>query len=255
MEAALRTCCKGIKIGKILVVRHHGQMSRAGTSVPSPRTSTHTTPNQASTAAAADGPFNSPRRNQQWQQHNAATAAYCGSSSSSQHGGGSRPLSASSLAAAAAAQQDGCSNGNSGGSIPRLSPRGSPMQPPGGYSSEGGAFAAALATYGHVNSSTWIQNSTQDVIYEKLPADIAERHCLLMDPVLSTGNSAYTAIEVGGEGLRGCYWYGLLGGRVAAESGVRMDRRSRQWVFTAARRAAAGLLCTPLTPPTGSESM
>jgi hypothetical protein len=25
MEAALRTCCKGIKIGKILVVRHHGQ--------------------------------------------------------------------------------------------------------------------------------------------------------------------------------------------------------------------------------------
>eukprot|EP00775_Hariotina_reticulata_P008007 gene8007-8205_t len=35
-----------------------------------------------------------------------------------------------------------------------------------------------------------------DVIYEKLPADIAERHVLLMDPVLSTGNSACRAIEV-----------------------------------------------------------
>jgi hypothetical protein len=29
MEAALRTCCKGIKIGKILVVRHHGASSGA----------------------------------------------------------------------------------------------------------------------------------------------------------------------------------------------------------------------------------
>lgn len=36
----------------------------------------------------------------------------------------------------------------------------------------------------------------QDVIYEKLPADIAQRHVLLMDPILSTGNSAATAMEV-----------------------------------------------------------
>ncbi|KAI8466809.1 MAG: putative uracil phosphoribosyl transferase [Monoraphidium minutum] len=35
-----------------------------------------------------------------------------------------------------------------------------------------------------------------DVIYEKLPADIADRHVLLMDPILSTGNSAATAVEV-----------------------------------------------------------
>ncbi|GBF94831.1 uridine kinase chloroplastic [Raphidocelis subcapitata] len=35
-----------------------------------------------------------------------------------------------------------------------------------------------------------------DVIYEKLPADIAQRHVLLMDPILSTGNSAATAVEV-----------------------------------------------------------
>lgn len=216
MEAALRTCCKGIKIGKILVVRHHGQMSRAQTSAPSPYTSAHTTPSQAAAAAAAtDGPFNSPRRNQQWQQHNAATEAYRGSSSSSQPG--SRPLSATQAAAPAPAVQDNGAPSNdnttsSSGSIQKpgvpsqpgvgVSPRGSPLQQQqqgGGYSSEGSAFAAALATYGgNVSSACWIQNSTQDVIYEKLPADIADRHCLLMDPVLSTGNSAYTAIEVGG---------------------------------------------------------
>lgn len=195
MEAALRTCCKGIKIGKILVVRHHGQMSRAGTNAPSPApNSALTTPNQASSSAAADGPFNSPRQNQQWQQHNAAVAAYSGSSSQPV----SRPLSALS-AAGAAAVQDASSNGSS--SIPkpsetRFSPRGSPIGP-GGYSTEGGAFAAALAMHGgSVNNQCWFQHSTQDVIYEKLPADIAERHVLLMDPVLSTGNSAYTAIEV-----------------------------------------------------------
>lgn len=83
---------------------------------------------------------------------------------------------------------------------PGVSPRGTTGSPNivSGHSSEGSAFAAALATYGNaVQGPCWIQNSTQDVIYEKLPADIAERHVLLMDPVLSTGNSAYTAIEVG----------------------------------------------------------
>ena len=37
----------------------------------------------------------------------------------------------------------------------------------------------------------------QEIIYEKLPADIAERHVLLMDPILATGNSAARAIQVG----------------------------------------------------------
>ena len=36
----------------------------------------------------------------------------------------------------------------------------------------------------------------QELIYEKLPADIAERHVLLMDPILATGNSAARAIQV-----------------------------------------------------------
>ncbi|PNY09626.1 uridine kinase-like protein 2 chloroplastic-like [Trifolium pratense] len=34
------------------------------------------------------------------------------------------------------------------------------------------------------------------LIYEKLPKDISERHVLLMDPVLGTGNSASQAIEL-----------------------------------------------------------
>lgn len=36
----------------------------------------------------------------------------------------------------------------------------------------------------------------QELIYEKLPKDIAERHVLLMDPILATGNSAARAIQV-----------------------------------------------------------
>ncbi|CAL5221877.1 g4140 [Coccomyxa viridis] len=36
----------------------------------------------------------------------------------------------------------------------------------------------------------------KELIYEKLPADIAERHVLLMDPILATGNSAVRAIQV-----------------------------------------------------------
>eukprot|EP00270_Netrium_digitus_P013553 TRINITY_DN4517_c0_g2_i2.p1 TRINITY_DN4517_c0_g2~~TRINITY_DN4517_c0_g2_i2.p1 ORF type:complete len:489 (+),score=116.09 TRINITY_DN4517_c0_g2_i2:272-1738(+) len=36
----------------------------------------------------------------------------------------------------------------------------------------------------------------KQLIYEKLPRDIAERHVLLLDPVLATGNSAVKAIEL-----------------------------------------------------------
>ena len=35
----------------------------------------------------------------------------------------------------------------------------------------------------------------KELIYEKLPADIAERHVLVMDPILATGNSAVKAIQ------------------------------------------------------------
>mmetsp|Transcript_50052 Transcript_50052/g.160131 ORF Transcript_50052/g.160131 Transcript_50052/m.160131 type:complete len:475 (-) Transcript_50052:102-1526(-) len=36
----------------------------------------------------------------------------------------------------------------------------------------------------------------QDLVYEKLPHDISERHVLLMDPILATGNSVLRAIEM-----------------------------------------------------------
>ncbi|KAL1371401.1 hypothetical protein HN51_001639 [Arachis hypogaea] len=40
------------------------------------------------------------------------------------------------------------------------------------------------------------QGEETQLIYEKLPKDISERHVLLMDPVLSTGNTASQAIEL-----------------------------------------------------------
>jgi uridine kinase len=41
-----------------------------------------------------------------------------------------------------------------------------------------------------------------DVLYEKLPADISQRHVLLMDPILSTGHTTVKVIEVRGGGGR-----------------------------------------------------
>ena len=41
----------------------------------------------------------------------------------------------------------------------------------------------------------------KELIYEKLPADIADRHVLLMDPILATGNSVIRAIQVSSTSL------------------------------------------------------
>lgn len=51
----------------------------------------------------------------------------------------------------------------------------------------------------------------EELIYEKLPADIAERHVLLMDPILSTGNSALRAIQV-------CAVQGMLSDRACQQN-------------------------------------
>jgi Uracil phosphoribosyltransferase len=40
------------------------------------------------------------------------------------------------------------------------------------------------------------QAERDDLIYEKLPHDIAQRHVLLLDPVLGTGNTASRAVRV-----------------------------------------------------------
>lgn len=36
----------------------------------------------------------------------------------------------------------------------------------------------------------------EELVYEKLPKDISDRHVLLMDPILGTGNTASRAIQV-----------------------------------------------------------
>ena len=36
----------------------------------------------------------------------------------------------------------------------------------------------------------------EEVVYERLPSDIAERYVLLLDPVLGTGRTAARAIQV-----------------------------------------------------------
>ncbi|EFJ49474.1 hypothetical protein VOLCADRAFT_59311 [Volvox carteri f. nagariensis] len=42
----------------------------------------------------------------------------------------------------------------------------------------------------------WVHGKSEDIIYEKLPADISRRYVLLLDPVLGTGNTACKAIQV-----------------------------------------------------------
>lgn len=65
----------------------------------------------------------------------------------------------------------------------------------------------------------------QALVYEKLPRDIAERHVLLLDPMLGCGSSAVKAIEA----RRGCQTYpdlrALLPGTLPAEFCVQMRRR------------------------------
>ena len=41
------------------------------------------------------------------------------------------------------------------------------------------------------------KSGEKELIYEKLPLDIADRHVLLMDPVLGTGNTACKSVQVG----------------------------------------------------------
>ena len=62
-------------------------------------------------------------------------------------------------------------------------------------------------------------SENNDVLYEKLPADIAQRHVLLMDPILSTGHTTVQVIEVGVTWWSGCGVVGRVNG-VYGMSGV-----------------------------------
>lgn len=222
MEAALRTCCKGIKIGKILVVRHHGQPisgPTSGMNTPSVCTSPLLrAPSQQQQQQAAGGGGSavvSPR----------AAAQDSSSSRGSPRGvagnpsGGYSPIPGgpatpgapnAGSSSSSSSKPPPAAAGGSSGSIQRSPPNSSrdreATTPPNssrqgaasafklGRSTDGAAYAAATAAFGAMSLSSL--NAAHDVIYEKLPADIAQRYVMLMDPVLSTGNSACRAIEV-----------------------------------------------------------
>lgn len=85
----------------------------------------------------------------------------------------------------------------------------------------------------------------QEIVYEKLPADIAERFVLVMDPILGTGGSAARAVKVGGclagRGVRG------QGGEAQPKwrgcpLGLAPARRARAVAVFAALAAGYGLL-------------
>ena len=71
--------------------------------------------------------------------------------------------------------------------------------------------AGTNITFGGSSSSTLSEEAPQaserqleqEIVYEKLPSDIAERYVLLMDPILASGNSAARAIQVRGRGRAG----------------------------------------------------
>lgn len=48
----------------------------------------------------------------------------------------------------------------------------------------------------HRHHGATANGKAEDLIYEKLPSDISDRFVMLLDPVLSTGNSAARAIQV-----------------------------------------------------------
>ncbi|PSC68860.1 uridine kinase chloroplastic [Micractinium conductrix] len=139
MENALRACCKGIKIGKILVHREKvwSTMQRVG-------------------------------------------------SSSQMHG---TPSKQAPLAAEAS------SSGSGGGDGTAPSPA-----PPTTHRRTGSTSSASGEVTARWPSSSGVlplrQQVEQELIYEKLPADIAERFVMLMDPILGSGTSAARAIEV-----------------------------------------------------------
>jgi uridine kinase len=151
MENALRACCKGIKIGKILVHREVMRPTKAGEGQPHPY---HALSMQRSVSRDFDchTVTRSPLR---------------------------RPVSADNA---------------------RLSS---------GQRSQQQSSSAAAQDGAHVGAAAPVTNATangvanggsnsreQELIYEKLPKDIAERHVMLMDPILATGNSAARAIQV-----------------------------------------------------------
>ncbi|PRW58534.1 uridine kinase chloroplastic [Chlorella sorokiniana] len=189
MENALRACCKGVKIGKILVHREKvwSQMPRVASDpklAPSKSAPVHLEANGAATAAdaaRAPSPLGPSRR---------ASAAEEAPADGSAHGG----------AAGTSARPDGSgsNSGSNSGSPARIPPL--PAEHRRTSSSgvvaagEGTPWMARRPSSGVVTGQR--RQVEQELIYEKLPTDIAERFVMLMDPILGTGRSAARAIQV-----------------------------------------------------------
>ena len=75
-------------------------------------------------------------------------------------------------------------------------------------SSGGGGGGSSSSTLSEEAPQASGRQLEQEIVYEKLPSDIAERYVLLMDPILASGNSAARAIQVRGReraGQRRCF--------------------------------------------------
>jgi uridine kinase len=152
METALRACCHGVKIGKLLVARHARHHPVAVGAVGGVGAGAGTAAGSASAHPQQPLPPPHPHHH-------------------------SRPGSASLSLGGFVARID---------ELTSPSPAPSPLPAPSSAAAAGAGGAAAAA-----NGSS----SNGLVIYEKLPRDIADRHVLLMDPVLTTGHTATKAVE------------------------------------------------------------
>jgi uridine kinase len=172
METALRACCHGVKIGKLLVARHA-------------------------------------------RHHHAHGAGVAGGGGGGGGGGGAADVSAAAAGGAASlSSRPGSSGaaaggGSLGGFVARIdeltSPSPAPSPLPAAANGGGGggnglprqlsASSPSAAAPHHPLNHNHNHNGSSLVIYEKLPRDIADRHVLLMDPVLTTGHTATKAVE------------------------------------------------------------
>lgn len=87
------------------------------------------------------------------------------------------------------------------------------------------------------------RHSTEsEMVYEKLPKDVASRFVLLMDPVLGTGNTACKAIQVGrADGCRCRPRVHMPGCQV--ECSARMHACTAPWVIASLRFNSGGGGC------------
>lgn len=235
MENALRACCKGIKIGKILVHRASVESKAAAAAAASagsvrslkgqrsPTPNGHLSP-RSPLSESSDGSGTPPTdvivvdpaacSFDTAPLRSALPPASCGQDASRANGtpqrselvsgnGSAAPLERSPLGVAGTRAEGGVSPAPSApgperrsmGSVRTESPSPLPSLAPSPLPL-GAVRVQSRAGSPRCGILPAEAGAMQDLIYEKLPADIAERHVLLMDPILSTGNTACRAIQV-----------------------------------------------------------